>query len=143
MKFKSYKESQDYSEVGQTIRKPFLLRVSIVIRPGGTGSEEIFFEEVEGCFLESRGVLLTGGGACSEAPSTVSSTNLDESHNVRNLDVPSLASALSQPTLSSSPRKDVPKLSLKATIEGGGSWPSGRSSRISTKGTFCTGLSPL
>jgi hypothetical protein len=76
----------------------------MVIRPGGSESEETFFEEVEGCFPESRGVLLSGGGACSESPSPVSSTNLDESHNVRSLDVPSLASALSQPTLSSSPR---------------------------------------
>jgi hypothetical protein len=66
----------------------------MVIRPGGTESEEIFFEEVEDCFPESRGVLLTGGGACSKAPSPVSSTNLDKSHNVRSLDVPSLTSAL-------------------------------------------------
>jgi hypothetical protein len=50
----------------------------MVIRPGGTESEEIFFKEVEGCFPESRGVLLSGGGACSEAPSPVSSTILDE-----------------------------------------------------------------
>jgi hypothetical protein len=35
---------------------------------------------------------MSGGDACSEAPSPVSSTILDESHNVRSLDVPSLTS---------------------------------------------------
>jgi hypothetical protein len=75
----------------------------MVIRPGGTEPEEIFVKEVEGCFPESRGVLLSGGGACSEAPSPVSSTILDEFHNVKSLDAPSLATALSQPTLSSPP----------------------------------------
>jgi hypothetical protein len=47
-----------------------MLRVSIVIRLGG--------KEVEDCFPESQGVPMSGGGACSEAPSPVSSTNLDE-----------------------------------------------------------------
>jgi hypothetical protein len=38
---------------------------------------------------------MSGGDACSAAPSLVSSTILDESHKVRSLDVPSLASAFS------------------------------------------------
>jgi hypothetical protein len=68
-----------------------LLRVSIVIRPPGTELVEVFFKDEEDCFPESRAVMLSGGGACSEAPSPVSSTNLDEFHNVKNLDASSPA----------------------------------------------------
>jgi hypothetical protein len=66
-----------------------------VIRLGGTESQEIFCEEVEGCLPKSSGVPISGGDACFETPSPVSPMILDESHNVRNLDVPSLASAFS------------------------------------------------
>jgi hypothetical protein len=38
---------------------------------------------------------MSGGDVCSEAPSPVSPTILDESHSVRNLEVPSLASVFS------------------------------------------------
>jgi hypothetical protein len=65
---------------------------------------EVFFEEVQGFFAESRAVSPGKRDVYSEAPSTVSTTNVSDFQSVKILDEPSPILAASQPTLSSSPR---------------------------------------
>jgi hypothetical protein len=59
-------------------------------RLGGAGPEE-----VDGSFPKSSGVPISGGDAYFEFPSLVSPMILDEFHNVRSLDMPSLTSIFS------------------------------------------------
>jgi hypothetical protein len=75
---------------GKQTHEPFLLSISTVTQLGGARPEE-----VDGPFPKSSGVPISGGYLCSEFPSPVSPINLDEFHNVKILDEPSLASIFS------------------------------------------------
>jgi hypothetical protein len=63
-----------------------MLRVSIGIAEARSEIVESFFEEDEGCFSESRMVLLGNWSVYVGASSPVSSTNLDEFHSNKSLD---------------------------------------------------------
>jgi hypothetical protein len=83
----SYKKNGNTVKGSKQTHEPFLLSISTVTRLGGAGPEEVGGK--------SSGVPISGGDLCSEGPSPVSPMILDDFHNVRSLEVPSLVSSYS------------------------------------------------